>query len=100
MHGSPHYLGPVTIQGAKMTAQDRPWTRLFHVTCGLLLMTAVACRCPRATQPPPPPTCDSKQQNGTGVLTASASTTVEKIQFTATSTRSLAISPAGVGGGS
>jgi hypothetical protein len=84
-----------------MTTRDRPWTRLFHVTCGLLLITAVGCcRHPRPQQPPPPPTCDSKQQNGTGQLTASASTIVEKKQFTANFTRSVAVSPNGAGAGS
>jgi hypothetical protein len=47
-----------------------------------------------------PPACVWKQQNGIGLLTASACTTARASQFTATLTRSLAISPGGVGGGS
>jgi hypothetical protein len=82
-----------------MTAQDRPWIRLFHVTCGLLLITTAA-GCRHHHKQPPPPICNSTQQNGTNGLSASASAIVEEYEFSATYTHSLAISAASVAGAS
>ena len=75
--------------------------RLFPVAVGFLLLATAACHNPISIQPPPPPTvtCDQKSQNGVSTLTSSASTSVGASQFSATYTRSLAISPTGTPSG-